>query len=267
MNHLQIAKKQIGVFIRTSFQQEIAFRFNFVAKLGNTFIQLLGSIGGIWILFNVKDSINGWSFYEIMTVTGFFMLLQAIKGLTMAPSLSAISGLDGELWTGQFDFALLKPISTQLYVSMKNWSLFSVFDIGVSLVVLIIAGIQLESTLMGGKVVIFILSLGISVVLLYSIMLILACVAFWYLGTPLLWILDSVMELGRYPVKIYPLAFSNLLTWVVPVGVMVTIPAEALMGKVELMEVLGGGLLAIFAYILAVRFLKISVRKYSSASS
>lgn len=83
----------------------------------------------------------------------------------------------------------------------------------------------------------------------------------------MLWVLDSIMELGRYPVKVYPHAFCNILTWIIPIGIMITIPAEVLKGSVNVLEILFGFLLAITLYILAVIFLKKSIKKYASASS
>ncbi len=267
MEKLSLIKRQINIFIKTSIQQEVAFRFNFAVKILNSLVQLAGSVGGILILFSIKNSINGWSFYETLTVTGVFMLLQSIKNLFMAPSLSAISGLGGELWTGEFDFTLIKPVSTQLYMSMKHWSLMSLVDMVVSIVILCIAVVNLEIVQTAGSILLFVLCLSIALLILYSIMLILSSAAFWYLGTPLLWVLDSIMELGRYPVKIYPLAFCNILTWIIPIGIMITIPAEVLIGSVNVIEILIGFLLAIALYTLAVAFLKKSIKKYSSASS
>lgn len=267
MRKLSLIKRQIKVFIKASIQQELAFRFNFTVKILNSIVQLAGSVGGILILFSIKSSINGWSFYETLTVTGIFMLLQSIKDLFIAPSLSSISGLGGELWTGEFDFTLLKPVPTQLYMSMKHWSLMSSVDMVVSIVILCIAVVNLEATQTAGSILLFVLCLFIALLILYSIMLILSSAAFWYLGTPLLWVLDSIMELGRYPVKIYPLAFSNILTWVIPIGIMITIPAEVLIGSANVNEILFGFLVAITLYTLAVVFLKGSIKKYASASS
>ena len=267
MNHLRTFKRLLGVFIRTSLQQEAAFRFNFFAKLLNTLIQLAGSLGSLLILFSVRTSIGGWSFCQILTVTGVFLLLQSVKNLFMTPSLSAVSGLGGELWTGEFDFTLLKPIPTQLYMSTKSWSLLSLPDIIISIVIIAIAVRGLDASPGAGTVLLFTAYLAVALLILYSIMLLLASAAFWYLGTPLLWILNSVIELGRYPVKIYPIVLKNLLTWVVPIGIMVTFPAEILLGTAGLTELCAGIVVAIVLFLAASGFLNVSLRKYSSASS
>lgn len=267
MNKLQTWKGLLRVFIRTSLQQEMAFRFNFFAKLLNTLIQLSGSVGSLLILFSVRTTVGGWSFYELLTVTGVFLLIQSINNLFMAPSLSAISGLDGELWTGGFDFTLLKPIPAQLYISTKNWSLLSLPDIVISIAILVIAVRGLDNSPGPRNILAFTGYLAIALLLLYSVMLLLASAAFWYLGTPLLWILNSVTELGRFPVNIYPVALKNLLTWVVPIGIMITFPAEILLGTSDINHLWAGIILSVALFMAASAFFKVSVRKYSSASS
>ncbi|MEM1486162.1 ABC-2 family transporter protein [Oscillospiraceae bacterium PP1C4] len=267
MGYVKSLKRLIGLFIKTSLQQDMAFRIDFAAKLLNTAVMLLGSVGGILILFSIKQQFNGWGFFETLTVTGIFMFIQSFKNLFISPSLTSISGLGGELWTGSFDYTLLKPLPTRFYISIRNWSPLSMLDIIISIVVICISVYNISVIQTAGNIISFVLCLLIALLVLYSIMLILASAAFWYLGTPLLWILDSLMELGRYPVKIYPALFQNLLTWVIPVGVMVSLPAEVLLGRAKITEIIGGMVLAVSLYFASVLFFRASLKKYSSASS
>ena len=257
----------IKVFFMTSLQRDIAFRADFAAKLFNTAIMLAGSIGGLLIMFSAHKSFNGWGFYETLAVTGTFMLIQSLKELFISPSLSSISGMDGELWTGGFDYTLLKPVSTRFYISIRHWSPMAVFDIVISIIILSVALFESDSPKTIGNTAAFLAYLLIAMLILYSLMLLLASAAFWYLGTPLLWILNSLMALGRYPVKIYPVLFRNLLTWIIPVGVIVTLPAEILLGRSVVNEIAGGVVLGLILYAVAVIFFKSSLKRYSSASS
>ncbi|MDE6251583.1 MAG: ABC transporter permease, partial [Lachnospiraceae bacterium] len=183
-----------------------------------TAISLIGSIGGILIIYSKIDSVNGWEFYDSIMVAGMFMLVQGIKSLFIEPSLSSISGLGGDLWTGNFDFILMKPIPSRLYISIKNWDPIAFIDIAISIIIIIIS-VRMSGysvSLKGFGIFCFIIFLGF--ILLYSIMVIFASVAFWYLGTPLLWIFNSIMEMGRYPVNFYPRIIRIILTWVLPIG-------------------------------------------------
>ncbi|PJI06521.1 MULTISPECIES: ABC transporter permease [Clostridium] len=267
MRYIKIFISMAKVFFKTSIQQEIAFRFDFFVKVLNSLLVIVGSIGGILILFTKVPNINGWSFYEILAVTGMFMFMQSFKNLFIAPSLSSISGLGGELWTGSFDFTLLKPIPIQMYISIKNWAPLTLIDLVISIIVLAIAIFNMSKVIILKNVILLIVALFIALVVLYSVMLILTSAAFWYLGTPLLWIFDSLMELGRYPVNIYPIVFKNILTWIIPVGIITTMPVEALLGKIYSADILLELIFSITIYVVSVYFFKQSIKKYSSASS
>ena len=248
-------------------QREIAFRADFFINMLNTIISLVVSVGGITIVFTKVQEINGWMYFEALTVTGMFLFIHSLRNLFIGPSLNALAGLDGELWRGGFDYTLLKPIPTQLYVSIRNWSPLVIIDMIISIVIITVAVYHVSPSITPLVLLKFSATILISLMILYSIMLILASVAFWWLGTPMLWILDSMLETGRYPVKIYPVVFRNILTWVIPVGLIISLPAEALLGSSDTVEIILGFVFAVVIYIIATKFFKMSVRKYSSASS
>jgi len=258
------------IFIRASFQREAAFRFNFAINFLNTVLNLVGSIGGLAVVFHNKDSLNGWGYSEAMALLGVYLLMLGLKGLVIGPSLDSLSGLSGELWTGLFDFTLLKPIPVQYHVSFRKWSLWSVVDITIAAAIIILAVFKhnsLPSDITYGTYILFPLSILISLLFIYSVLLILASAAFWYLGTPLMWIFDSLIQTGRFPVGIYPGFFRILLTWFIPVGFIITVPAQVLSGRTDTALLAGGALLSAVLFTAATMFFRQSIRKYSSASS
>ena len=44
--------------------------------------------------------------------------------------------MEGEVWTGRFDFTLLRPVNTQFLASFAHWRLFALFDLVLGLGVL-----------------------------------------------------------------------------------------------------------------------------------
>ena len=71
--------------------------------------------------------------------------------------------------------------------------------------------------------------------------------------------------MARYPVGLYPGWLRLLLTWVVPVGIMTTVPAEALTGALSPSRLAGSTALALL--IGASALFRFGVRRYASASS
>lgn len=262
-NYIQYIK----IFIQNSMQKEMAFRLNFFISCLHTLLNLLGGIGGILIFFNQKQTLNGWNFSETLALLGIYLFIQAIKNLFIGPSLESLAGLNGDLWSGKFDFILLKPLPTQFYVSFRNWRIWTLFDLLVSIVLICIALFQLQVQILGLQLLCFFLALIISLSLVYSILLILSTTAFWYLGTPLIWIYNSLIQMGRFPIGIYPGFLKMILTWVIPIGVIVTVPAKLLIDQIEFEQLIAGAVLAVGFFMISTIFFKISLKRYASASS
>ena len=257
----------INVFIRKSLQKEMAFRFNFFINILNTFLKLAGGLAGVFVVFANARSLNGWDFPRVLAVLGVYVLVDALRNLFIGPGLQSIAGMDGDLWMGRFDFTLLKPVPVQFYVSFRNWNPWAIVDIIAGLILLVVACVKIGGVVTVFGLGMFMVSLVISLVLVYSVMLLLVSGAFWYLGAPLVWIYDSLIQLGRFPVGIYPGFLKMVLTWVIPVGFIITVPAESLVVGIGFVELTGGGLLAFGLFFAAAAFFKVSLKKYSSASS
>ena len=257
----------VWLFLRTAVERETAFRANLAISLLYTTLNLVAGIAGVGILFGQVETLQGWTYPQALALLGVYLLVGALRDLCIGPSLDSLGGLYGEVYGGTFDFALLKPVHTQFLVSFRTWRPFALGDLAVSLAVLGVALARLGSALTVARVAAFLLALVVAMTIVYAILLLLASGIFWYQGTPLLWIFGSLFQMGRYPVGIYPGWLRLLLTWVVPVGFITTVPAEALTGQASPASLLGGVALAAGLVTVASLFLRLSLRRYSSASS
>ena len=77
----------------------------------------------------------------------------------------------------------------------------------------------------------------------------------------------DLTSLGRFPVDIYREPLRGFLTFLVPVGIMMTLPAKALMGLVNLQAVVLSFTLSFVLIFLSLKFWNFALTKYSSASS
>lgn len=257
----------LWLFIATSFQEEAAFRVNFAVNLMTTLLNLATGILGLLILFNQVETIQGWTFPQTLALLGVYLLVTALRDLVIGPSLSALGGIDGETWTGRFDYTLLKPVPIQFLVSARKWRIWSFVDLTLSLVVLGIALVQLGQKVTPIRVGLFLFTLFVAITILYAILLILASASFWGHGVPLDFVFNSFIQMGRYPVGIYPDWLRLVLTWIIPVGFITTVPVQSLTGDLSLPILLGGAGLATGLVLLASRFFRTSLRRYASASS
>ena len=127
--------------------------------------------------------------------------------------------------------------------------------------------IQLGITISPAQVIAFVLALFSGVVILYAILLIFAGLIFWSPGVLFTWIFDGLFQMARYPLSMYPGWLRLVLTWIVPVGVMTTIPAQALSGELPAGTLAGATALAVAFFVGATVLFRTGLRRYASASS
>jgi ABC-2 type transport system permease protein len=257
----------IRAFMRTSFQRETSFRSNFYINLLNTCLNLVTGLAGVSILFGQMESFQGWTYAQALTLLGVFMLVGTLLDINLWPSLNTMGGLDGEIWVGTFDFTLLKPVNTQFYISFRNWEFWQFVELVIDLAVLGWGVSLMGQGFTAVDLLWFLLMLLMAVVLGYAILLILETGAFYYLGAPLTWIFSAIMSMGRYPIGIYPGWIRLILTWIVPVGFMVTVPTQALIGTASPRMMLASIGMATVLFYLSALFFRRSLKRYASASS
>ena len=259
--------KLIPRFIQVSFLEEAAYRSNFFISIFSSILNLVTGILGIAILYGQIQTVNGWGVFETMALLGVYLIVSALRGLFIGPGLEALAGMDGEIWAGKFDFVLLRPLNTQTFVSLRKWRLFSLFDLFLGVGVLVTAAVNLGSGVTGVNLALFLLTLISGLTILYAILLIFSALVFWSPGVLFTWIFDGLFQMSRYPMGMYPGWLKMALTWIVPVGMITTIPAEALTGALN--PWMAAASLALAAVLLAVgSFLfRTGLRRYSSASS
>jgi ABC-2 type transport system permease protein len=77
----------------------------------------------------------------------------------------------------------------------------------------------------------------------------------------------SFLDAGRFPVDVYPGWLRVTLSTAVPVGVAVTVPAQAISGRLDLigLAVLVAG--SAVAFVISSWFWRIGLRSYTGASA
>ncbi len=259
--------KLLGSFVSVAFQNVLAYRMNFWISLLYSVLNLGTGVLGVVVLFGQVGSVKGWTADAALALLGVYLTLSALRGLFIGPSLEALAGMDGEVWTGQFDFTLLRPVDVQFLASARHWRPLALLDVAAGLGVLLIAMARLGQGLTLGHILAFIVSMAAGLVTLYAILLAFSALIFWSPGFLFTWVFDALFQMARYPVGLYPGWLRLVLTWIVPVGVMTTIPAQALTGTLSPGVLLGAVGLALVFLAGATALFRTGLRRYASASS
>jgi ABC-2 type transport system permease protein len=167
---------------------------------------------------------------------------------------------------GTLDFILLKPISSQFWLSLRQLSPWGLPDMCFGVGLIVYASHLLTLPLINLGVGAMLLALG--TVILYSLWFMLGATSIWFVKIyNVTEVLKGFLEAGRYPVVAYPAIYRVFFTFVIPIAFLTTIPAEAMLGRLNPLWLLGDLGLAIALLWISHRFWQFALRFYTSASS
>lgn len=253
----------LGLFWSTAIAAEMEYRVNFLLAALSSLGNLAGSLFSLFLFYRTGYTFAGWSWLEAIIVLGIFTLLQGFSATFLVPNLNRIVR---HVQEGTLDFVLLKPISSQFWLSAYTLSPWGLPDIIFGLFLIGYAGHQLG--LGGEDYLLSILPLGFGFISLYSLWFMLGATSIWFVKIyNVTEVLRGLVEAGRYPIVAYPAAYRVFFTFVVPVAFLTTVPAEAMLRRGDLFWTLGSALLAIGLLYASQLFWRFALRFYTSASS
>lgn len=255
----------LWIHLRLGVLNELQYRTNLVVQLVQSAVGLATALLGLAVVFSKTNTLAGWTPAELLAIIGVYSLVSGVSQLVVQPSLSRFME---DIRLGTLDFTLTKPVDAQALVSVRQVEVWKLFDVAIGVVVLGVAIAQLGATIGIVEAAAFLLALLAGVTIIYSFLLILATCAFWLVRLDnILVIYQSMYEAGRWPIGIYPPWLRAVLTFLVPVGFAVTVPAEGLVGRMTPSTLAGAVALAIALPLVARWFWRIGIRHYSGASA
>lgn len=255
----------LGVQMRASFQQAVAYRLDFLVEAFTAVFWAASTLVPLFVLFGEREQVAGWTFAESRLVLAFFLLLKAFIEGAISPSLMAVVE---HIRKGTLDFVLIKPADAQFLVSTSKFEPSAVIGAGAAVALLGWSLWDMGHVPDAAGVATMAVLLGCSVLLLYSLWILFVSAAFYVVRVDnLSYLLTSVFDAARWPVSVFRGTLRAVFTWVVPLALMTTFPAEALLGRFTAAQgvVAVAGTL-VFAF-LARRVWIGALGKYTSASS
>ncbi|MEL6494594.1 MAG: ABC transporter permease [Cyanobacteria bacterium J06623_7] len=255
--------KVLRLFWSTAIATELEYRLNFAIATVTSIANLVGSLFGLSLFYRTGYTFDGWNWQEATIVLGLFTLLQGFSATFLVPNLNSIVK---QVEQGTLDFVLLKPISSQFWLSTKTISPWGLPDLLFGAIMILYAGNQLGLTWSGYLASLIPLSFG--VVILYSLWFMLGATSIWFVKVyNVTEVLRGLLEAGRYPMVAYPAIYRFFFTFIVPVAFLTTVPAQAMLDRSETTWILGAAVLAIILFFCSIWFWRFALRFYTSASS
>ena len=261
MRSLQLA----AVYLRLNAMNEMQYRANFFVAAFQSLLSVGVGLAVLSLVYSHTTTLNGWTESELLVIVGVQILLSGVVHATIQPNMERIVD---EVRDGKLDFALTKPEDVQLIVSLRELRLWQAVDVVSGAIVVAVGVVRVHHSIGIGRSLGFLGLLLLGALLLYCFWLILATGSFWVVH---MWFLSELFEgmyqTGRWPIGIYPGWLRYSMTYLVPVGFAVTVPAQIVTHRLHWTTVavafgFGAALLAFTRW-----FWRFGLRRYSGASA
>lgn len=222
----------LGIQLRTSLLLALQYRLEFAMQVVMSLFWTGTALVPLLAIYDRRTSIAGWTQPEAMIVVGFFTALKGVLEGAIQPSLSAVVE---HVRKGTLDFVLLKPVDAQFLVSTAKLDVFKGINLVTGLSLVAYALRALGRVPSPAAVAVALALFAIGAVLLYSIHLLVVAMAFRVVKVDnLSFLFASLYDAARWPASVFRGGLAVLFTFVLPLTVMTTFPALALLDRLPL---------------------------------
>lgn len=250
------------IMSKNSFLSFFQNRFGIVTFLIGKVFRFMFFFGFLYFLLKSSKTLAGYNLNQTL----FFFLTFNLIDVSTQFLFREVYRFRPLVINGGFDLTLSKPFSALFRALMGGADVLDLITIPPLVIATYYVGMLLNPTVPEALIYLVLLLNGFLIATAFHIAVI-------SLGIITLEIDHSIMiyrdltNLGRLPIDIYKQPLQGIITFLIPVGIMVTIPAKALMGIAPTSLIVGSLFLGVGFVFLALRFWNYALRFYSSASS
>jgi ABC-2 type transport system permease protein len=262
-------KRYLNLYValwKNSVTREMSFKGNFILWIIVELLWFGLQLCFVSVLYSQTKSIGTWTQWQMVLLVGasnFIQQLYQAFFLTNATNLSEL------VRTGKMDFLLLLPVNTRFLVSLRVVDLGAFVNALFAACVMAFAAVKLNLHPSIGQLAGFAGLCVVGILIHYSLMFILATICFWTVRAQgIVWGYYNLFNIARMPDEAFRGAFKAVFTFALPVLLVSNVPTRVLADKITspatwlLLLVVGA-----FWVVAAEWFWRISVRRYTSASS
>lgn len=262
---MNLIKRYINIWLMMS---KNAFLMVLVQK-SSLIIFLLGKVirFALFIMFLIflvrgTDSLAGYSLNQTLFFFLTFTLVDSISQFFFRE----VYRFRPQIVSGSFDLILVKPINSLFRSLFGGADIIDFITIPPIIYAVIYVGAMLNPTFVQVLIYILLVINGLLISAAFHIAVISLGIITIEIDHTIM-IYRDLFSMGRFPVDIYREPLKGALTYLIPVAVMVTLPAKFLMGLGSPVGILISLAIGVIAIFVATRFWNYALRYYTSASS
>src|SRR5215212_5804772 len=182
---------------KNSVAREMGFKSNFILWIIVEMLWFGLQLAFFNVIYSHTESIAGWTRWEVVLLVGASHFIQQ---LFQAFFLTNCVNLSELVRTGKLDFMLLLPVNTRFLVSFRQVDLGGFVNAASAVAVMAYAGSQLHLRIGAGQLLGFLSLTVCSLLVHYSLMLMLAATSFWTVrGQGIVWGYYNLFNIARMP--------------------------------------------------------------------
>ncbi len=260
------ARQYSRIWLRTAsmaLQAQLTYRLGSFGFLLGKMIRLFFFFAFMAAVFSHVESVAGYSLVE----TALFFMTFNLVDMTAQILFRGVYGAKRTVSEGDFDFYLIQPCSPLFRMTCSTVDFLDIISIVPVIVMTGMVFARLPPISWQGYAAYAFLLVN-AMGLIYAIHVLVAALAVRTQELEsAIWIYRDVMFMGKFPVDIYAPAVRWALTVGIPIAVMTTFPAKALLGRLSLGWMIYALALTSVALPLSWLFWRDSVARYTSSSS
>ena len=247
---------------KNSFQEVLSMRKVFFLFFFAKTIRFLFFFGFLYFLLKGTKTLAGYDQPQVL----FFFLTFNVVDIFAQFLFKEVYRFRPLIVSGDFDLVLAKPVNPLFRVLMGGADIIDLTTIIPLLfaVFYVARAFSPDSAQVGLYIVLVVI--GIAIAMAFHIAVLALGVITLEIDHTIL-IYRDLKNLGRLPIDIYKQPLQAFLTDLIPVGIMITFPAKALMGLLTPAGALTSLVFAVISIWLSLKFWNFALTKYTSASS
>ena len=263
---MALLRKYWRIWLRTAsmaMQAQLTYRLGSFGFLLGKMIRLFFFFAFMTAVFQHVQTVAGYSLVE----TALFFMTFNLVDMTAQILFRAVYGARRTVSEGDFDFYLVQPCSPLFRMTCST---VDFLDIVTIIPVIVMTGMVFARLPPIGweRYALYALLMANGVALIYAIHVFVAALAVRTQELEsAIWIYRDIMFMGKFPVDVYAPAVRWALTIGIPIAVMTTFPAKALLGRLSTAWIVYALALTAVAIPLSWLFWRSSVARYTSSSS
>lgn len=253
-----------AAFFRASFIADLEYRVNFATRILTDIFWYAAQIIGFEVLYRHTTTIGHWQLPQTRVFLGMLFVIDAIYMILLHDNLDRFSD---KVRKGELDLILAKPVNSQFMVSLQRASTALLGNLLIALGWLAFSLWNLES-FSPMRLLWLVILIPSGVLVLYAFRFMMASLAVVFAraeNLQFLWY--QIYKLGMRPDSIYVPWLKIILLTFVPVAVIASVPARALLDPPDVVLFVWSPLLAVLMLWLSSKVWSSCLKRYSSASS